>query len=220
MTRYKDKVSDILTNAEKYHAAYYEVEKFRGPSLYFHKRSLESLHSVNITQYLEYIYATLASWGMHRMGRGGSKMQSFDRFKESVEAIRDKISRAEKIDYSNVIEADWRLLEDIFHGIKIMASGTSIVGNSKVMAHMVPNIVPPIDREHTLKYLRGNSNIKNDLDYEWTLMKGIISDFFIPVAKDAPFKKTADNWISNQSLYQWDTSIFKVIDNLVIGARK
>lgn len=31
------------------------------------------------------------------------------------------------------------------HGYKIMASGTTIVGNLKVMAHMIPNIIAPID---------------------------------------------------------------------------
>ena len=36
-------------------------------------------------------------------------------------------------------EADWSILKDIFSGLKIMASGTSLVGNSKVMHHMRPN---------------------------------------------------------------------------------
>lgn len=220
MKQYQEKITDILSNAEKYHVAFYAAETFRGPSLYFHRCSLEARHSDDFNLYLEYIYATLASWGMHRMGKGGSKMRSFEIFKKSAETIRDKITQAENIDYQYITEPDWRLLEEIFKGIKIMASGTSIVGNSKVMAHMIPNIVPPIDREYTLKYLRGNTNIKNGLNYEWTLMKEIISDFFIPVACNKQFIAQARHWISNQSKYPWDTSIFKVIDNLIIGARK
>lgn len=101
-----------------------------------------------------------------------------------------------------------------------MASGTSIVGNSKVMAHMIPNIVTPIDREYTLKYLKGNTNIENGIDDEWKLKKEIISEFFIPITKNTEFLKKANNWISNQANYPWDTSIFKIIDNLIIGARK
>lgn len=220
MEKYRDKVKDIISNAEKYHEAYYNAETFRGPSLYFHRRSLEMANSVNLESYLEYVYATLASWGMHRMGKGGSKMQSFDVFKESILKIKDKIYEAKKINYQDVTDSDWKLLENIFRGIKIMASATSIVGNSKVMAHMVPNIVPPIDREYTLKYLKGNTNIKNEIDKEWGLMKETITEFFIPVAKDYGFMNKANAWISNQSKYPWDTSIFKVIDNLVIGARK
>ena len=33
-----------------------------------------------------------------------------------------------------------------------MASGTSLVGNSKVMHHMLPNIVPPIEESIPLLY--------------------------------------------------------------------
>jgi hypothetical protein len=220
MAQYYDKVRDILVNARKYHAAYYAAETFRGPSLYFHRRTLEAHHTVDFDLYLEYIYATLASWGMHRMGKGGSKMQSFDVFKKSIEQIKEKIIEAEKIDFQSVKQTDWILLEEIFKGVNVMASGTSIVGNSKVMAHMLPNIIPPIDREYTLKYLRGNTNIRNGLDYEWTLMKGIIADFFIPVARDEHFRSQAQDWILDQSQYPWDTSVFKVIDNLVIGVRK
>jgi len=220
MVKYHDKVDDVISNAEKYHEAYYAAETFRGPSLYFHRRSLETRNSANFEHYLEYVYATLASWGMHRMGKGGSKMQSFDVFKKSIVAIRDKIEEAKNIEYQNVTESNWTLLEKIFRGINVMASGTRIVGNSKVMAHMAPNIVAPIDREYTLKYLRGNTNIKNGVDREWNLMKEIILDFFIPIAKEYRFISKAESWMSDQSKYPWDTSLFKVIDNLVIGARK
>ncbi len=220
MNRYQAQVIDIVANAQNYHSAYYAAETFYGPSLYFHRRSLDARHSANYDLFLEYIYATLTSWGMHRMGKGGSKMQPFEVFKKSVLSIKDKIIRAEKIENFNVTDNDWGLLEEIFKTIKIMFTETSIVGNSKVMAHMLPNIVPPIDREYTLMYLRGNKNIKNDIEYEWNLMKEIISEFFIPIAQNPLFSSQALTWVSNQSEYPWDTSIPKVIDNLVIGAKK
>jgi len=113
--------------------------------------------------------------------------------------------------------SDWFLLEKIFRNINVMESRASLVGNSKVMAHLLPNIVPPIDREHTLKYLRGNTNIKNDLDYEWKLMHEIIGTFFIPIAGDMTFLRKANTWINDQLSFPWDTSILKVIDNLVVG---
>lgn len=216
--QYQDKVRYILSNAEQCHAAYYDAEIFRGPSLYFHRRCLEVRDSVDFKLYLEYIYATLASWGMHRAGPRGPKMKSFEVFKESIETIKCKILQAREIDFRSVTEANWVLLEEIFRGINIMATGTRLVGNSKIMAHMIPNVVPPIDRRYTLKYL--NTNIRNSLDYEWTLMKEIISQFFVPVACDHQFTVFANKWISMQSTYPWDTSVFKVIDNLVIGAVK
>jgi hypothetical protein len=74
MRSYQEEVRDILANVERYHRAYYEAETFRGPSLYFHHRALETRQSPGDLAYLEYVYAALASWGMHRMGKGGSKI--------------------------------------------------------------------------------------------------------------------------------------------------
>ena len=85
---------------------------------------------------------------------------------------------------------------------------------------MLPNVIPPIDREYTLWYLRGNTTIKNDLEHEWLLMKEIISQFFIPIASDTTFYAKAEQWMKRKDDYPWDTSVLKVVDNLVIGSKK
>jgi hypothetical protein len=77
---YHGNIKQILSNAENYHDAYYKAEIFRGHSLYFHERALATRNNPASLTHLEYVYATLASWGMHRMGRGGSKMRSLDFF--------------------------------------------------------------------------------------------------------------------------------------------
>ena len=82
-----------------------------------------------------------------------------------------------------------------------MASDTSLVGNSKVMHHMLPNIVPPIDREYTLWFLRGHTNIKNDLFLEWQMMKEIIANFFIPVASNKELQQKVDSWMVQRDEY-------------------
>ncbi|MDO9579600.1 MAG: hypothetical protein Q7J06_03400, partial [Bacteroidales bacterium] len=164
--KYEDKVREILANAENYHDAYYKAEIFRGPSLYFHQRALATRNPPVSSTHLEYVYATLASWGMHRMGSGGSKMQSFDNFAQSVEPLNDKITEAQSFDFHEMTDIKWTVLKEIFQGVKVMASGTTLVGHSKVMHHMLPNVIPPIDREYTLWFLHGNTTIKNDLENE------------------------------------------------------
>jgi hypothetical protein len=101
-----------------------------------------------------------------------------------------------------------------------MASGATIVGNSKVLAHFLPNLFTPVDREYTLEYLFDRKAFKNDLDNEWLLMQKILQDFFYPVARNEKFQIQAAKWQADQVQYPWDTSILKVIDNLVIGASK
>ncbi len=220
MSQYKDKIRDILENKDQYHTAFYRANTFTGPSLYFHRLALKLRRDSDRQRYLDSIYATLASWGMHRMGPGGSKMADMALFKASVDALWEDITAASSISYHSISEADWTLLKKIFDGIRIMQSETRLVGNSKVMAHLVPNIIPPIDRAYTLKFLKGNTMIKNDVQHEWATMRNIISEFFIPVAKDSGFQTRAQAWINDLQTYPWDTSEFKVIDNLLIGAGK
>jgi len=217
---YDDKISKILSNAENYHDAYYKAETFRGPSLYFHERALATRHDPASLTYLEYVYATLASWGMHRMGKGGSKMRSFEVFSQSVQTLKGRIAEAQTFEFREMSEIKWAVLKEIFCGVKVMASGTSLVGNSKVMHHLLPNVIPPIDREYTLWFLRGNTTIRNDLEDEWLIMKEIISRFFIPVASDKTFYSKAGQWMKRKEDYPWDTSVLKVVDNLVIGSKK
>ncbi|MEW6586670.1 MAG: hypothetical protein AB1442_13820 [Nitrospirota bacterium] len=219
-TKYDDKISQVLENAEIYHDAYYKAEVFRGPSLYFHERALATRNDPASLTHLEYVYATLASWGMHRMGPGGSKMQSFRVLLRSVQDLGGRIAEAQTFDFREMTDVKWAVLREIFCRIKVMASGTTLVGNSKVMHHMLPNVIPPIDREYTLSLLRGNTTIRNDLEAEWLLMKEIISEFFIPVASDTTFHSKAVQWMERNEDFPWDTSVLKVVDNLVIGSKK
>jgi len=48
----------------------------------------------------------------------------------------------------------------------------------------------------------------------------IISKFFIPVASDSTFYSKAEQWMNGNEAYPWDTSVMKVVDNLVIGSKK
>lgn len=220
MRSYQDKVSDIVANADRHHRAFYAADRFRGPSLYFHRRALETGHAPGDLTHLEFVYATLASWGMHRMGKGGPKMLPFDTFRRSIEPLTSRIAEAQSFDLRAMDDAKWALVREVFIGISIMASGTRLVGHSKVMHHMMPNVVPPIDREYTLRHLRGNTNIKNNPDLEWQTLREIVSGFFAPVAFDPVFQAKASEWVANQEHYPWDTSVLKVVDNLVIGWKK
>jgi hypothetical protein len=101
-----------------------------------------------------------------------------------------------------------------------MASKTFLVGNSKVMAHALPNLVPPIDREYTLRFLYGSTNITNGLDQEWVRLQSIVRDFFYPVLGSNLFKERAENWLADANKSEWYSSPLKIVDNLIIGLAK
>ncbi len=97
-----------------------------------------------------------------------------------------------------------------------MKSKTSLVGNSKVMAHALPNLVSPVDREYTLTFLFGRSGIKNDKEKEWKTLQDILRGFFYPILRSELLKPKAKVWMETHS-FKWDTSPLKIVDNLVIG---
>jgi hypothetical protein len=54
------------------HLTYYRAGIFTGPSLPFHLGALEAGKGADLSRFAESVYALLAAWRMHRMGRGGS----------------------------------------------------------------------------------------------------------------------------------------------------
>lgn len=145
-------------------------------------------------------------------------MVDFAAFRDSILSLKDELAEAKKIDPSKIEKADWKRLEKIFNTIKIMNTRSLLVGHSKVMAHLLPNLVPPIDRTYTLQYLRGTSVICGEQHQQWRMMRGILEGFFYPIIVNSAFSQKAQKWMNNRKEYPWDTSILKVVDNLILAA--
>ncbi len=210
----------LLENLDAAHAAYYEAAVFGGPSLHFHLRALAAAKAQNLESFTEAAYAMLASWGMHRMGRGGSKMRDFDEFATSLKSIWPLVVKLRNSLPHELGKDDWDDLAVVFFDIKAMASGTSLVGNSKVIAHALPRLVAPVDREYTLTILFGNGQIRNGKEAEWRTLRQILEHFFYPVSTSGALAAKAEGWIKQSSRFKWDTSPLKVVDNLIIGLQK
>ncbi len=129
---------------------------FGGPSLYFHKRSLEEKNKSFLSDtHIENIYATLVAWGMHRMGDTSTKMVDFDVFKNSIINQKDILITLK--DYKiNDLNLDRNVLieqlKSICFSFQVSISNSKIVGNSKTLAHILPDLVPPIDRQYTIRF--------------------------------------------------------------------
>lgn len=210
----------LLMNLDAAHAAYYKAAVFSGPSLHFHLRALETARAGDLASFAEAAYAMLASWGMHRMGPGGSKMREFDDFAASLGAVWPLVMRLQGTPPHDLGSHHWDDLATVFAGIKAMESETSLVGTSKVMAHALPKLVGPVDRRYTLRFLFGNEQIRNDQQAEWTTLRHVLEDFFYPVSASPTFVAKAEAWMKQSATFKWDTSPLKVVDNPLIGFQK
>ena len=136
------------------------LQDFGGPSIYFHQQAIRA-QAVEFLgdRHIEMIYATLASWGMHRMGDPEdtkAKMVEFDDFRSSILACRKELTglRNERIEnltldqYAEIL----RGLRVVYERLKVSISDSTLVAHAKTFAHIVPHLIPPIDRQYTVRF--------------------------------------------------------------------
>jgi hypothetical protein len=212
-----ERIEDLIGGFQGYLDYFTKNLKFSGPSIYFHLRTIQAIRTTsNYSELLgnvhfcEYLYATLASWGMHRMGKGGAKMVDFDQFKDSVKRVTKlcTAARSYRLGKLNDIHAGdvKSYLSEIFDNLVVMKSGARLVGNSKLMHHLLPDLVPPIDREHTLSFFFGNKNFPST-DERAVFLDCF--DCFTTIAMTVGDKYTVFSG--------FNSSLPKIIDNGIMG---
>jgi hypothetical protein len=208
---------------------------FGGPSIYFHVQSIkEQRQQINFLsdRHIEMIYATLASWGMHRMG-AEARMVEFPVFKNSILGQRDQLQQFYDLKMKDCTIEQYQgyidNLQLVYNNLSVTTANATIVAHSKTLAHILPNLIPPLDRQYTVRFFtQDNENFFNNA--------GGYKNIYLPKRPDAQFadfKKycckikrlfdqinqphpdllVKDN-IENES---FNTSIPKIMDNLIIA---
>jgi hypothetical protein len=84
-------LQDLMAGFPSYVATFEERRAFPGPGLYFHERAIERRRTHDSVQgllrnrcFLEYVYAVLPAWGMHRMGPQAAKVAAFEPIVEAL----------------------------------------------------------------------------------------------------------------------------------------
>ncbi len=143
---------------------------FTGPSLYFHTRALarRALHSsaedlLADELFLEYVYAVLPAWGMHRMGKQAAKVVDFPEMAASMRAAAPQIDMLWGRQITDVHGDDVeQLAQDVWGliaSLRVSRSRTRIVAGSKALHHVLPDLVPPLDRQYTFRFFTGQKAV-------------------------------------------------------------
>jgi len=196
----------LIDSLDAGHNAYYAGEGFDGPSFSFHSKSLEAAKAKDLGRFVDCSYAMLVAWGMHRVGSRGPKMVEYDEFEKSLREAWPYVLHLQHKTPITLSQADWEALECVFRILRCMSTRTSLVANSKVIAHMLPLLAAPVDREYTLTFLYGNKNITNGISSEWQVFKTILCDFYYQIAEDIMFSQKAAECRGHPAQFRWDTS--------------
>ena len=99
-----------------------------------------------------------------------------------------------------------------FDGLKFVASGKpKLVTYSKALHFFIPNLIAPIDRRYTLNYFFGNTSVpKTDFQQfeKFILVQKTFQDF------------SRQNNLSRYKNGYWNSSVPKILDNMIIGYLK
>jgi hypothetical protein len=133
---------------------------FGGPCVYFHKQCLaagaEEFLSV---RHIEMLYATLTAWGMHRMGdseKAKTRLTDWSQFHTSLATQTEGLQQFKSLRMSELPESEYSAailrLKTHYAALKLSVSDATIVVNSKAFHHLFPELIPPIDRQYTIRF--------------------------------------------------------------------
>lgn len=115
---------------------------------------------LNDDEFFESLYATLKAW---RVGIRASKMMGLDEIKNSFRLQAERIREIEGLSITDLMEAQVesvsQQLWEIIAGLRIVASKTKIVAGSKALHHLISSLMPPIDREYTLRFFYNHKTL-------------------------------------------------------------
>lgn len=217
LKRLEDRVRELQKSFRGYVDAFATAKLFTGPSLYFHERTLHILRehgyvakALQDERYVEMLYATLASWGMHRMGPGNTKLVAFAEFRRVLEENSREIAELEAYSILDALPAKIvRRLCDLAKRVRVSPARTYLVSSSKVLHHVLPQLVPPIDNEYTLSFFLHSVTLDGENDE--SVMATIFPHFnHLGQAQAGFIRESIGHGYMN-------TSASKLLDNGIVG---
>jgi len=218
INNFKNNLNDISNNLEYFLLKTINIGKeFGGPSIYFHKKALlEQKNNFLGENHLCMIYAVMPSWGMHRMGSKGAKMVDYAIFRNEILKNKDEIcelrnKKCKDADINNIV----KLITEKIH---VSTSHSFLVSSSKVLHHILPDIISPIDRNYSIRFMRKNKNgwgsnsmnINNEEAYATIFLKEMYEFIKINESKMLNYKIE----INENNIYEnnFNTSLTKLFD--------
>ncbi|HEY5651562.1 MAG TPA: helix-turn-helix domain-containing protein [Acidimicrobiia bacterium] len=225
-TRIAERTDRLIESMRQSLEVFASERPFTGPSLYFHYRTIELVRRLgsmnNIlagSTVLEYLYATLTSWGMHRMGPGGAKLTEFDRFADGIRSHETALTGLQRLRISDLTDHDIPQVADqiweLIRSLDASTSGSFLVAGSKTLHHLLPDLVPPIDRQYTGRFFFGTSG------KQWAMGEETAFREMFPQMVRATQEGTdaIQEYLRQPDGYM-ATSVTKVLDNAIVGYMK
>lgn len=157
-------------------------------------------------EFIESLYATLRAWGV---GVRASVLVPVDRFGANLRVWADTFDEldAVRIDDPNLDQkAVADLLWQLVSGMEIVENEAKLVALSKTIHHVLPDLLPPIDRAYTQEFFLWNAlDFQNEQE---RVFRSMFRGFATVASQVDPAQYIGSGW--------W-TSRTKVMDNALVA---
>lgn len=161
--------------------------------------------------FLPKVYVTLEKWGMNERG---ARMVDLPTMCESIHFYGEYLSKLYKYRLEALSENDVQTvlfqLKGLFCSLKIMATKRRIVGVSKTLHFLLPDLVMPVDSEFTLKAFYGYNRYDDGAEKEFKTYSNIFTKSYSIAKRLNLATSDVDGW-------RWSCSVPKLIDSAIIG---
>lgn len=177
-----------------------------------HKKTPNYKDLLKDDSFFHLVYDTLESWNMNMRG---AELVDFSTFEWSIKKNTEQLSlisgyRLEYLRRDEQLETIFKNLWLLFNGLSVMKTHSKIVGVSKTLHFLLPNLVMPIDRQNILALLYLGGRYRKETEKEFNDFKDIFREY-IGLARHLSLSEGDVTGVG------WNTSIPKIIDNAIIG---
>ena len=208
-------VDDLCENFGVYLAEFNDAPPFTDVQASYHIVALDmreklggAANSIDSDAYLHALYSTLEAWGMNWGDESsGPKMQEYGQFAASVRKYKGGIAAMQRVELAR-IDADnagklWRIID----GMKLSQRQSQTVTGAKALHHLLPHLLPPIDRKYTRPFfLYDGRQFQRNQKEAFALML----EYFARIARRVDLGRYVGT-------ARWATSESKLIDNAIVG---
>jgi len=161
--------------------------------------------------FLQRLYSTLVKWDMNKRG---ARLVDFSIMRDSIQSYREELINLYKYRLDILSDEDIQIVEQqikvLFCGLNIMATKRRIIGVSKTLHFLLPDLVLPIDGSNTMLAFYGYNRYDSSQEKEFETFRKIFE-------KSYDIVKKLNLTESDVSGCGWSCSIPKLIDDAIIG---
>jgi hypothetical protein len=154
---------------------------FTGPSVHFHERALQRRRGhrsaaalLTDDLFLEYVYAVLPAWGNYRMDCPPGAVTEFSLLVASLRSAAPTIEQLWPLSLRTLppdrVPEVGRLLWQVITSIRACTSEVGLAAGSMVLHHVLPDLIPPMDRKYTVRFFAARNALAGGTDLaflEW-----------------------------------------------------